>query len=76
MVAESGYSCACGVDRGIWGKYNMWRVECHRNDSMLRFFLKLNGVNLQYYKFREESIVGRKLYMLFHKSKVPNNEYL
>ncbi|MBC7876526.1 MAG: polysaccharide deacetylase family protein [Anaerolineales bacterium] len=61
IVAESGFSSACGVDRGKWGFYNLWRVECARKDSLLKFFSKVNGLYLPFYRFREESSLGVKL---------------
>lgn len=43
IVAESGYIAACGVDRGDWGLFNLWRAQCTSSDSLFSFALKASG---------------------------------
>lgn len=61
MVAESGYIAACGVDRGAWGLFNLWRAECVSKESLLSFALKASGWHHQLIWFREQSLLGRLL---------------
>jgi len=58
MVAENGYIAACGVDRGRWGSYNLWRAQCKRSDNSLSFGWKAqNGHSLVYW-LREQTALG------------------
>jgi peptidoglycan/xylan/chitin deacetylase (PgdA/CDA1 family) len=61
MVAKSGYIAACGIDRGAWGLFNLWRVGCLSKDSMLSFALKAGGWYYRRVWLREQSPLGRPL---------------
>lgn len=65
LVAESGYKAACGIDRGAWGFYNLWRVGCVSTDSMRLFALKVDGWDYRRIWLREQSPFGRPLKQVF-----------
>jgi len=37
-----GYKVACGVVNGKAGPFNLWRCECHQNDTLQTFIYKLS----------------------------------
>jgi hypothetical protein len=61
MVAESGYLAACGVDRGRWGLYNLWRAQGKRSDNSLSFGWKAHNGQAWIYRLREQTTVGLTL---------------
>jgi peptidoglycan/xylan/chitin deacetylase (PgdA/CDA1 family) len=61
VVTEAGYDAACGGRRGRWGLFNLWRVDCKRNDNQLSFALKAGGKYHQYTWLREQTQCGRVL---------------
>lgn len=61
IVSKSGYLAACGVDRGTWGLHNMWRLECGGADTPRSILWKARGYPYLYYRFREQTAVGRGL---------------
>ena len=61
MARESGYTAACGIDRGTWGLFNLWRVGCMRKDNMLLFALKTSGWTYRRVWLREETPLGPPL---------------
>lgn len=61
LTSESGYTAACGIDRGAWGLFNLWRVGCLRTDSELYFRLKTDGWQYRRTWLREQSLLGRPL---------------
>lgn len=61
IVTEAGYDAACGGRRGRWGFFNLWRVDCERDDSQRSFTLKASGRYHQYTWLREETQLGRAL---------------
>jgi len=61
MVEESGHIAACGVDRGKWGIFNLWRAECASRESRVSFAFKVSGWYHQLLWLREESLLGGPL---------------
>jgi peptidoglycan/xylan/chitin deacetylase (PgdA/CDA1 family) len=64
LVSKNGYIGACGVDRGSWGKYNLWRSECRGSDNDLSFYWKVYGYHFYYIWFREQFFLGKILVSL------------
>ncbi len=60
-VAASGYIAACGVDRGCWSLFNLWRGECRGSDTLKSLAWKVHGGYQALIRFREQSSVGRSL---------------
>ncbi len=65
IVSKAGYTAACGVDRGVWNRYNVWRIECGAEDTPRTMLWKARGLNYLYYSFREHTAVGRGLRSLW-----------
>lgn len=61
IVEKSGYLAACGVDRGVWGQHNVWRIGCGTGDTAQSILRKARGYPYFYYHFREQTVVGRSL---------------
>jgi peptidoglycan/xylan/chitin deacetylase (PgdA/CDA1 family) len=59
VVAKGGYTAACGVDRGPWGLFNLWRAECTRGTDLQAFRFLARGWHLPLLWLREESWLGR-----------------
>jgi peptidoglycan/xylan/chitin deacetylase (PgdA/CDA1 family) len=61
IVAASGYLAACGVDRGHWNLFNLWRGECRGSDSLKSLSWKVRGGHQAVIRFREQTLVGQSL---------------
>lgn len=68
IVRESGYLGACGIGRGQWSLYNLWRIPVYENDSKLTFYFKVYGVYNFKTWLREETILGKIIRKLKGKS--------
>jgi len=77
MVAESGYVAACGVDRGRWGFYNLWRAQCKRSDNSLSFGWKAYNGHSWVYWLREQTALGlilRRLMRIVRRRNLPETQ--
>ncbi|NDJ76225.1 MAG: polysaccharide deacetylase family protein [Chloroflexi bacterium] len=61
LADESGYHAACSDDRGRWGLFNIWRIQCGRDDRAEVFALKVAGWYGRMTWLREETPLGRLL---------------
>ena len=61
MVVESGYTAACGVDRGPWGLLNLWRAQCSSGTTLRAFGCKARGWHHRLIWLREQSCLRRPL---------------
>jgi peptidoglycan/xylan/chitin deacetylase (PgdA/CDA1 family) len=68
LVELAGYKAACAVDSGSWSLFNLWRVQCLRDDTALTFALKASGWYTRLFALRE-SVVGRNLRLQIRKFK-------
>jgi peptidoglycan/xylan/chitin deacetylase (PgdA/CDA1 family) len=59
MVAESGYTAACGGDRGTWGVFNLWRAQCGSHDNNLSFALKARGTYYHFFRLRQQPLLRK-----------------
>jgi len=53
VVADCGYRGASGTSTGPWSVYNMWRLGCGRDDTLLAFRIKARGVPYLRWRLRE-----------------------
>lgn len=58
IAAETGYEAACGVDRGVWGLYNLWRMQCGPQETVGAWWWKLHGWPYRVNWLREETALG------------------
>ncbi len=61
IVAGLCYRAACANDRGAWDRFNVWRMQCWRDDSHLSFVLKAGGWYDRVTWLREQTILGMAL---------------
>ena len=59
IAAETGYEAACGVDRGAWRLYNLWRMHCGPQETVGAWWWKLHGWPYRVNWLREETALGR-----------------
>lgn len=59
LVARSGFYAACGGERGRWGMFSLWRVQCLRDETTLSFALKVGGWRQRLIRLREQTLLGR-----------------
>lgn len=64
LVADLGYRAACANDRGAWDRFNVWRMQCWRDNSHLSFMLKAQGWYDRVTWLREETTFGMMLKQL------------
>ena len=61
LAAELGYRAACASDRGAWDRFNVWRMQCWRDDSPLKFRLIARGWVDRLTWLREGTAIGQTL---------------
>ncbi len=71
LVVESGYTAACGGERGTWSMFNIWRTQCVRSDTLLSFAFKIHGLYNQYIWLREQSVLAGPLSQMRKRLKRP-----
>ena len=59
IVTESGYTAACGGDRGDWGLFNLWRAQCGSHDTDRSFWFKASGLAYHWYRWRQQPLLRR-----------------
>jgi peptidoglycan/xylan/chitin deacetylase (PgdA/CDA1 family) len=67
MAKKAGYEAACGINRGRCNRFNLWRTQCHTNDSLLSFMVQLTQWPYYAKWFREESSIGQFLRKFKHQ---------
>lgn len=61
IAAACGYQAACGVSRGDWGLFNVWRATCSGSDPFLAYQTKARGWYRYKFQARQNRLIGRPL---------------
>lgn len=61
IAAACGYRAACGVSRGDWGIFNLWRATCTGSDSFLTYQTKARGWYRYKFQVRQNRLLGGPL---------------
>jgi peptidoglycan/xylan/chitin deacetylase (PgdA/CDA1 family) len=68
LAKTAGYMASFGVATGTGGRFNLWRTECHTNDTMQLFVYKLSRwhrvVTGLRTTFRENTALGQFLHKI------------
>jgi peptidoglycan/xylan/chitin deacetylase (PgdA/CDA1 family) len=67
MAEAAGYKAAFGISKGRRSRFNLWRTQCHTNDSLLSFIFQLTKWPYHTRHFREETNFGQFVRMVKHK---------
>lgn len=68
-LIENGYRAGCGVDKGAWHLYNLWRLRCDHINNQVNFIFNLLCFPYYFYKFREDTYIGKRTQKVYRSIK-------
>jgi len=67
LAEDAGYEAACGIRGGRSSRFNLWRTQCHTEDTLLSFLFQLTRWPYYAKHFREETALGQFIRTVKHK---------